>query len=95
MLKQWVQRCFFMLTALLLFACGSRVTPENFAKVKKGMTLEETIAILGEPSELNQGDLGIISGAGAVWRNGERTIKITYVNDKVTTKNFIESEDSE
>ena len=35
--------------AMLLAACGSRLSEENFAKVKDGMSEQDVIAILGTP----------------------------------------------
>ncbi|CAM2005310.1 DUF3862 domain-containing protein [Acanthopleuribacter pedis] len=90
MFERWIKAGTVFLLALACLACGSKINAENFAKVKKGMTMEETIAILGEPTDLKQGDLGVISGANAVWRDGERSVAINFVNDKVMTKSFDE-----
>ena len=95
MTAKWIKALTVLVFAVSCLSCGSKVNAENFAKVKKGMTMEETIAILGKPTELKQGDLGVISGASAVWRNGERTVAITFVNEKVMTKSFDEQHDGD
>jgi outer membrane protein assembly factor BamE (lipoprotein component of BamABCDE complex) len=45
---------------MCLSAC-SRITPENFDKIKVGMTSDQVKAILGSPTESQtQGALGLI-----------------------------------
>lgn len=39
--------------ALLLAAACSKVSEENFAKVREGMSEQEVIALLGAPTESN------------------------------------------
>jgi len=37
-----------LLLALLLTACGSKITNENFVKIKDDMSREQVIALLGD-----------------------------------------------
>src|SRR5688572_32152161 len=58
------------LTAALLIAGCSRVTQENFLKVRDGMTEEEVIALLGRPTESNSVNLLGVSGTSSRWSAG-------------------------
>ncbi len=65
------------LACCLLAGCASRVTQENFDKIKTGMTREQVIAILGEPTTSYQGI--------ASWqeRSSTKMITITFAEGKV------------
>ena len=84
--------CGLLLSGLLvmgLAGCASKVTSENFEKVKTDMTLAEVEGILGK-GELQVGaggTLGGLAGSGEVykWTDGEKVITITFVNGKVKT----------
>jgi len=83
--------CSLLVSALLfmsLAGCASKVTKENYDKIKVGMTLAEVEKVLGK-GELQAGASGGImdvSGSAKVykWVVGEKAITITFVNDKVT-----------
>ena len=76
------------LTAALLIAGCSRVTQENFLKVRDGMTEEEVIALLGRPNESNSVNLLGVSGTSSRWVAGDAVISIQFVNGKVAFKSF-------
>jgi hypothetical protein len=76
------------LTAALLIAGCSRVTQENFLKVRDGMTEEEVIALLGRPTESNSVNLLGVSGTSSRWVAGDAVIAIQFVNGKVAFKSF-------
>ena len=76
------------LAALLLLAACSKVNQENFAKVQNGMTEQEVIAILGEPSESTSRDVLGITGTSSTWRSGDAEINIRFVGGKVALKSF-------
>lgn len=76
------------LTAALLIAGCSRVTQENFLKVRDGMTEEEVIALLGRPTESNSVNLLGVSGTSSRWVAGDAVISIQFVNGKVAFKSF-------
>ena len=85
--------CGLLLSGLMLISvagCASKVTQENYDKIENGMTLAQVQAILGK-GELQTGASGAIGGLGGSakmykWVDGDKTITITFVNDKVTTK---------
>lgn len=75
-----------VLAALALAACGSKVTAENFARIQTGMTQQEVVALLGEPTETSAVSIGGLSGGMSTWRDGNTTISIQFLNDKVQAK---------
>jgi len=74
------------LAALLFAACGSKVSAENFERIRNGMTQKEVVAILGEPTETSAIGIGGLSGAMATWRDGHTAISVQFLNDKVQAK---------
>jgi hypothetical protein len=64
------------------------VTQENFSRIRNGMTQQQVIAILGEPSESSSIDIGGLSGTAAKWIDGNSVITIQFVNDKVQARQF-------
>jgi hypothetical protein len=77
-----------ILAAALLIAACSKVTQENFAKVENGMTEQQVIALLGNPTESTSREVLGISGTSSVWRSGDAEITIRFVGGKVALKSF-------
>lgn len=75
-----------VLAALLLAACGSQVSTENFERIQTGMTQKEVVAILGEPTETSAVSIAGLSGGMATWRDGNTEISVQFLNDKVQAK---------
>jgi len=80
--------------AFTLFAC-SRISQENFDKIKPGMTMQEVTAILGEPSTSEAINIGGISGNSAAWKDSKSEISIQFLNDRVTIKSFNRTPDGQ
>jgi hypothetical protein len=74
--------------ALLLLGACSKVSQENFSKVRQGMTEHEVAAILGSPTESNSRDVLGISGTASRWVGSDAVISIRFVNGKVALKSF-------
>lgn len=72
--------------ALFLAACGSKISAENFERIQTGMTQKEVVALLGEPTETSAVSIAGLSGGMASWRDGNTTISIQFLNDKVQAK---------
>ena len=72
---------------IVLAGCGSKVTKSNFDQIKTGMTVAEVEAILGKATESTgaSGAVGTLTGSAKVmtWKDGGKTITITFANDKV------------
>jgi hypothetical protein len=64
--------------ALALTAC-SKVTHENYQKIKAGMTFDEVKGILGNPDKCSDA-LGMKS---CVWGDEKRHITVGFLGDKV------------
>jgi hypothetical protein len=66
------------LAALALAGC-SKVTQENYDKLKMGMDYAEVVQLLGEPDQCE----AMIAAKSCVWGKAPRTITIQLVADKV------------
>jgi hypothetical protein len=77
-----------ILFTILLTGCGSKVTQDNFDKIKNGMTHQEVLAILGKPTETSQGDFAGLSTGTSTWKDKTGVIQIQMLNGKVVLKNF-------
>ena len=80
-----------LLVAILAGLTGcSKVSQDNYDKVKSGMTLSEVEGILGKGTEKSgvSGAIGDLSGSAKVmtWGDDKKSITITFANDKVVTK---------
>lgn len=87
MMPRFIARAAVALAAvLLLSACGSKVTAENFERIQNGMTQKEVVAILGEPTETSAINIAGVSGGMASWQEGNTVISVQFLNDKVQAK---------
>jgi hypothetical protein len=84
---------FLMVICFLLFAC-SRITQENFEKIKPGMTSKEVMAILGEPTSSDSVNIAGVSGTASIWKDRHAEIDIQFLNDKVLVKFFNKANES-
>jgi hypothetical protein len=76
--------------ALLLVACGPRLSQENFNRITDGMAYADVVKILGEPeSSEGRGALGITAGTSK-WKDGKHQITIVFINGKVLSKVYEE-----
>ncbi len=64
-------------TALLLTAC-SKVTLDNYNKLKRGMTTAEVEAIIGSPTSCSE-TLGV---RNCIWGDDKSNITVTFAGDK-------------
>jgi hypothetical protein len=83
-MKTWLAAA---LAALLLASCA-KITQDNFSRIQEGMSEQEVIAILGEPTESNSVNVLGVSGTSARWVGGDAEITIRFVNGKVALKRF-------
>lgn len=75
-----------MATLLGVVACGGRVSREAYDRVENGMTMEQVVAILGEPTETASIGIGPLSGTTAQWVTSDLRIDVQFFNDKVRLK---------
>lgn len=91
---------FSLIAVLSLFSCSMhQVTQTNFSKIQTGMSEQEVIAILGEPTKSTGMDvdldigsiinLGKLSGNSMFWQgNDGAVITVQFLNGKVRAKAF-------
>jgi hypothetical protein len=80
--------------AVLLVACGSRISQENYNKISNGMPYAEVVKILGQPqSSEGRGALGVTASTSE-WKDGKHEIMIIFLNEKVTSKMFHEVQEA-
>ncbi len=88
-----------IILTFLLTSCASQLTYTKFSKVKEGMTEEEVIGILGEPTKVTGGsvDAGTIgmlmgldnlSGTTMSWTTSDTSANVVFFQGKVKTKGF-------
>jgi hypothetical protein len=78
MKKGWIAAAFFILILFVVAAC-SRVTMDNYNKIKGGMTYDEVMNILGSPNKCND----VIGLKSCVWGDEKKSITVGFVGDKV------------
>ncbi|MDM8568142.1 hypothetical protein QUF50_01230 [Thiotrichales bacterium HSG1] len=92
-------RNIFIFIVLLSGCATPQLNYTNFSKVVKGMTEQEVIKILGEPTKVTGGsvDTGTIgtllgfdnlSGTTMTWTTDEAKANVIFLKDKVKTKSY-------
>jgi len=66
-----------ILGSFVLVGC-SKLSTENYEKLKVGMTYEEVVGIIGAATDCSQ-QLGVKS---CTWGSGEKYIKVKFAGDK-------------
>lgn len=69
----------FMVACLALTIGCSKVTTENYDKIKMGMQYDEVIAFLGQADQCD-GAMGI---KNCTWGNEDRHIMVNFAGDRV------------
>lgn len=90
LIYRWFIAC---LLCICLLAC-SKITQQNFDKIKTNMTMQEVISILGEPTSSESINVAGVSGTSAVWKDNNAEIDIQFLNDKVAVKAFSKPEET-
>ena len=78
MLKLLRATLFCMLSILAISGC-SKVTRENYDKLKVGMEYAEVVQILGEPGSCES----LLAAKNCVWGKDPKTISVRLIGDKV------------
>jgi hypothetical protein len=77
---------FFLALAMCVFVigCGSKVTSENFMKVKDGMSESDVNGLLGSPTKTEEKDMAPFGKVKvAEWKSGNNEVTIMYKDGKV------------
>ena len=69
----------FVLAGLVLAACGSKISLENYGKLRTGQSYDEVKQILGDPARCDEA-LGIRT---CVWGDEQRGIIVNFVAGQV------------
>jgi hypothetical protein len=80
---------------VLLLAGCDRVTRDNYEKLETGMTMDEVVKILGEPTDLKSFGVGPLEAATGRWEGKKGTISIQFTGQKVRVKRFLAGEAAE
>jgi hypothetical protein len=67
-----------LLAALVAAGC-TKLTPENYAKIKLGMPYAEVVAILGEPLGCD----AVLAIKSCRWSDDARKVSIQFVGEQV------------
>lgn len=65
--------------AILAIAACSKLTPDNYAKLKVGMGYTEVVNIVGKPNECS----AILNAQSCQWKDGDREVQVKFVSEKV------------
>lgn len=65
---------------LMLLAACSKVTLENYDRLKIGMDYDEVVAMIGDPTECSEA----LGTRACRWGNNRRNIKVTFFGSKAT-----------
>lgn len=76
---------------LFLVACGGSPSRDNYDKIENGMSYDEVVSILGEPTDLGGGGVGSLTAKSATWEGDGITISIQFFNDEVKLKTLAEA----
>ena len=69
-----------------LTACGSKLTPGNYAKIQKDQSEEEVIKILGKPTKIESGSFLGVTGTTYLYQTKDKEVRVSFVNGKVFSK---------
>src|SRR5262245_12458469 len=87
--------CCFLAAGLA--GCGSKITKENFGKIKEGMTLDEVEKVLGSGTHQSGAGIDAVGGGQAIavggggktevytWESDKKKIIIYFQGGKVKT----------
>lgn len=84
-------RNFLIIICMLILIACSKITVDRYEQVKQGMSLEQVISILGEPTASRSINIAGLSGTSATWKNKDAEITIQFLNDQVTIKTFMKA----
>ena len=68
-----------IVAAVLFIAACSKLTPENYAKLKVGMDYAEVVKIIGDPGECS----AVLNAQNCVWKDGDKEVQVKFVAEKV------------
>lgn len=91
-LAKWFRITTVLILSILILSC-SKTDKDKYAKVKTGMTLEQVVSILGEPTSTDQASISGLSGTSAVWKTAQSEIDIQFLNNRLSVKSYSKLDD--
>ncbi|HEX9584558.1 MAG TPA: DUF3862 domain-containing protein [Gammaproteobacteria bacterium] len=64
--------------AVLVIAACSKLTPENYARLKVGMAYSEVVQIVGKPSDCS----AVLNAQNCRWKDGDKELQVKFVAEK-------------
>lgn len=68
-----------LMTALLLAACGSKISQKHYEQLTSGMARAEVETLLGKPATCNN----VLTMTHCEWRDDPAVITATFLGDKL------------
>lgn len=84
--------CILFFIGFGLLAC-SKISEDNFKKIKSGMRMDQVVAMLGKPTSAENVTVAGIAGTSAVWKDKYGEIDIHFLDNKVAVKSFNKNEE--
>lgn len=78
MKKQFILLTAFLFLTFAFLGC-SKITPENYEKIKVGMTYEQVTAVIGQPDKCD----AALGAKNCIWGNEKKNITVKFIADKV------------
>lgn len=75
MVKRYI---FLAILATLIFGC-SRLTQENYDKLKMGMEYKEVVSLLGKPDNCSN----TLVAKNCMWGNEQKNITVSFIGDQI------------
>ena len=76
-----MKKCFGLFLCLLALAACSKLTLENYDKLRAGMSFEEVQAILGKPDRCSE----VLVGRHCIWGCEDSGVSANFLADKMLT----------
>lgn len=72
-------RMIILLALIAMLPGCSKLTMDNYAKIKTGLAYSEVVAILGKPDNCSEA----LFVKSCVWGNEQKNITVNFIGDKV------------
>lgn len=80
-----------LILALIVISCTpQKISRANFDKLQPGMTVEEVVNILGEPTSSSSLSFGSAIATSASWDNRNVSISVQFLDGKLKLKKIVE-----